>query len=90
MTLEGDQVLAVLVGIGGSWSAVGVLGWWLSGQFRATEEKARDALTLHEALDNKRHEDTLLNFGRVYVALARKGYPVVLDGTTMIDPPPEA
>jgi hypothetical protein len=89
MAMEGDQVLAVIVGIGGSWSAVGVLGWWLSGQFRQTEEKARAALADHEALDNRRHEDTLMNFGRVYVALARKGYPVVLKDAQMIDPPGE-
>lgn len=87
MTLEGDQVLAVIVGIGGSWSAVGILGWWLSGQFRKVEQTAAAALASHEKLDNERHEQSLMNFGRVYVALARKGFPVVLEGSTMIDPP---
>jgi hypothetical protein len=83
----GDEMVTLIVAVGGSWPAVGTLGWWLSTQFRRTDEKAAAALAAHEALDQQRHDDTLRNFGRVYVALARRGIPVVLDGSGMMDPP---
>jgi hypothetical protein len=89
MTLQDDQVMTLVVAFGGSWSAVGALGWWLSGQFRRVEIEATKALSAHEKLDEKRHVENLMNFGRVYVAMAARGMPVVLDGTTMIDPPKE-
>jgi hypothetical protein len=82
-----QSLLTIFAAVAGSWSAMGTLGWWLSGQFRKTEARATQALASHEALDNQRHEDTLKNFGRIYVALARKGMPVVLNGDTFIDPP---
>lgn len=87
MAQADDQVLTIFAAVAGSWSAMGTLGWWLSGQFRRVEERARVALAAHEALDQQRHDDAMRNFGRVYVALARRGIPVVLDGSEMMDPP---
>lgn len=87
MALQDDQVITILAAVAGSWSAMGTLGWWLSGQFRRVEEKASKALAVHEKLDNDRHEQNLINFGRVYVALARKGFPIVLDNDKLLDPP---
>ena len=84
-----DPMLTLLIAVGGSWPAIATLGWWLSGQFRKTDEKAAKALAAHERLDQDRHDATMQNFGRVHVALARKGFPVVLEGSTMIDPPVE-
>jgi hypothetical protein len=84
-----DPSWTMIAAIGGSWSAVGTLGWWLRDQFRKSDEKAEKRMVEHEALDNAREKTALLNFGRVYVALARKGIPVVLDGQDMLDTPPE-
>lgn len=82
-----DPMLTLLIAVGGSWPAVATLGWWLSGQFRNTDDKAAKALASHEKLDQERHDATMRDFGRIYVALAKKGFPVVLDGSAMIDPP---
>lgn len=64
--------------------SVGLLGWWLSGRFRKTEELARKAaeevevktevtMEKHEVIDQKRHEENLRNFNDIRVILARSG-----------------
>jgi hypothetical protein len=64
-----------------------MLGWWLSGQFRRVEKSAQDALDRHEEKDQAREVASLRNFGRIYVALAQRGYPIVLNGDEMLNPP---
>ena len=64
--------------------SVGLLGWWLSGRFRHTEEVARLAaekveaktelaIEHHEVVDQSRHEENLKNFSDIRVILARYG-----------------
>jgi hypothetical protein len=64
--------------------SVGLLGWWLSGRFRKTEEIARVAadkveakteamIEKHEIVDQGRHEENLKNFYDIKVRLARAG-----------------
>lgn len=65
--------------------AIWALGWWLRGQFQQVKDASdarwmtvKDALDekydLHERQDQKRHEDNLKQFGRIYVALAQLGW----------------
>lgn len=64
--------------------AVATLGWWLSGKFRAVEEKTntrvekleniqRVSMDAHEIKDQLRHDQNLTRFERISVALAKLG-----------------
>lgn len=59
-------------------------GWWLSGRFRAIEDRQRDQidrlakegrehLDAHEEKDGERHEDNLERFRTISVSLAKLG-----------------
>ena len=67
------QVLTIAASLGGSFSAVASLGWWLSGQFRQVEKKTEETIGRHEVVDQNRHEQNLAEFQKIYVALARVG-----------------
>ena len=58
----------------GSPGAVGCLGWWLSGRFRAIEVAYKDSLDAHEVKDQSRHEENLDRFNKINIALTRMGY----------------
>lgn len=79
-----DQLVTVGGAVGASYSAIAVLGWWLSGRFRRVEEEARkeaervalkadEAIQRHEIIDQQRHEENLRNFQKIFVSLARNG-----------------
>ena len=35
--MNSEVIIALIAAAGSSWGAVGTLGWWLSGRFRAVE-----------------------------------------------------
>jgi hypothetical protein len=68
-----QHLTTLMVSAFSSLGAVAILAWWLSGRFRAVEEKARQAMSGHETLDQQRHEENLGRFQQIFVSLARMG-----------------
>jgi hypothetical protein len=79
-----DQFATIGSAVGASYSAIAVLGWWLSGRFRRVEDEARkeaekvaikadEAIQRHELVDQRRHDENLANFQKIFVSLARNG-----------------
>jgi len=80
--MQWEVVLSAAAAATSSFAAVGTLGWWLSGQFRRVEQRAAEIaervaikaeLTIkeHEVLDQRRHDENMGNFQRIFMALAR-------------------
>jgi hypothetical protein len=68
-----EFALGLLSAAASSWGAVGSLGWWLSGRFRAVELATARTIAQHEQIDQSRHEENLENFSRIRIILARNG-----------------
>ena len=71
--MNNDFVIALIAAAGSSWGAVGTLGWWLSGRFRAVERTTAETIAKHELIDQRRHEENLENFSDIRISLARHG-----------------
>ncbi len=65
-----DSALTVFSAFAASFGAVGSLGWWLSGRFRAVEQVTAATIAKHEAIDQERHEENLARFEKVNISLA--------------------
>jgi hypothetical protein len=71
--MESQIAFGLVTAAASSWAAVGTLGWWLSGRFRAVEKSTADTIAKHEVIDQNRHDENLRNFQRIFVKLARHG-----------------
>jgi hypothetical protein len=71
--VETQLALAFATAAASSWAAVGTLGWWLSGRFRAVEKATQETIEKHEQIDQRRHDENLGNFNDIRVILARNG-----------------
>ena len=71
--MNSEVIIALIAAAGSSWGAVGTLGWWLSGRFRAVEYATAATIEKHEQIDQQRHEENLENFAKIRVSLARRG-----------------
>ena len=72
MAIE-EQGLTILSMVASSFGAVGSLGWWLSGRFRAVEQKTADTIDQHEHVDNRRHEENLARFSELKIEITKLG-----------------
>lgn len=68
-----DLLLGLATAAASSWAAIGSLGWWLSGRFRAVEKSTAELVDRHEAVDQNRHEDNLRQFANIQIMLAGYG-----------------
>ena len=71
--MEPGTVLTLATMVASSFGAVGTLGWWLSGQFRAVEISTQKMIREHEEVDSRRHEENQVRLGDIDVTLARLG-----------------
>ena len=68
-----EIVVAAATAIAGSIASAAGLGFWLSGKFQDIKDDSRLRMEIHEAKDDRRHEDNIAKFNEIEVTLARFG-----------------
>jgi hypothetical protein len=69
-----EALAAVAVVFGSSLSSAAMLGFWMSRQFSSAKKELYVKIDEHEREDQRRHEDNLGEFRRIYIGLTQLGW----------------